>query len=69
MLRFILKTVTRDQGDVRTETSTVDVSSCPELERELMHGGYGGGPNGDDFSYTQVLGVEVRAESKKEPEK
>lgn len=57
MIRFILETTTRDQGHVYVSLSTVD-AECPELEGQLRRGGYGSGPNGDDFEYWKVIGAE-----------
>lgn len=68
MLRFILRRTTRDQGDVSTGLYTVD-ADVPSLERELIRGGYGGGPNGDDFERTAVFGVEVLPASPPVPSK
>jgi hypothetical protein len=58
MLRFILKRYNRDNGHVSQILLTVD-ADVPELQREIQRGGYGSGPNGDDFQYAEVVGVEV----------
>lgn len=57
MVRIIVERITRDQGTVFYGHETVDVES-PELEK-LLNGGYGGGPNGDDFTYVKVIGAEI----------
>lgn len=61
MLRFVLTRYNRDQGHVSRQTLTVD-ADVPELQRAIQNGGYGGGPNGDDFQYAEVTGVEVLPE-------
>jgi hypothetical protein len=58
MLRFVLTRYNRDQGHVSRMTLTVD-ADVPQLEKEITRGGYGSGPNGDDFEYAEVTGVEV----------
>lgn len=59
MLRFMLEKTTRDQGYVSTGLYTLDLD-VPELEKELRSGGYGAGPNGDDFTHSKLIGIEVR---------
>lgn len=56
MVRIIVERITRDQGTVFSGHETVDVES-PELET-LLNGGFGGGPNGDDFTYVRVIGAQ-----------
>ncbi len=58
MLRFILSKETRNQGYVGKDLCTLDVD-CPQLEKILRSGGYGAGPDGDDFEHTILVGVEV----------
>jgi hypothetical protein len=58
MLRFVLTRYNRDQGHVSRTVLTVD-AEVPILEREITRGGYGSGPNGDDFQYAEVVSVEV----------
>lgn len=58
MLRFVLTRYNRDQGHVSRATLTVD-ADVPELETEIKRGGYGSGPNCDDFLYAEVVGVEI----------
>ena len=59
MIRFIAKRTVRDQGCVSEHLETLD-ANVPELEKFLLRGGFGGGPNGDDFDKTVLIGVEVR---------
>jgi hypothetical protein len=58
MLRFILETVKRDVGHVSKGLWTLD-AECPQLEAALRRSGAGGGPDGEDFIYSQLHGVEV----------
>jgi hypothetical protein len=59
MIRFILKHENRYGGYVSDDLETLDVD-CPELEKVLTRGGYGGGPDGGDFDRTRLIGAEVR---------
>ena len=59
MVRFIIRRVTRDMGHVSNQLSTRDIE-CQELEAILRQGGRGGGPDGDDFEYCELVGAEVR---------
>ncbi len=61
MIRFIVKQVDRDQGHVSSRLLTLEMD-CPKLERLLSGGGSGGGPNGDDWQYYELVGAEVRRE-------
>jgi hypothetical protein len=65
LLRFVIRTVNRDTGHVSKFIGTLD-AACPELEATLKRGGRGGGPDGDDFEYREVIGVEVLAPDKAE---
>lgn len=58
MTRIILRVVTRDQGHVFSSLETLDID-CPTLEAALRRNGFGGGPNGDDFMYTEILGAHL----------
>lgn len=58
-MRFLLETVYRNQGHVRTELKTVE-ADCPELEKALDNRGKGYGVDGDDFHYTKLIGVEAK---------
>jgi hypothetical protein len=55
-ITLILRRVTRDCGHVHSAMETLEVD-CPELERALNSGGRGGGPDGDDFEYTELVGA------------
>lgn len=66
MLRFILKRQLYDGAclnalEVRHYTVDCDV---PALELALCSGGKGGGPDGDAFDISEVIGVEVLRASK-----
>ncbi len=59
MLRFI---ITRETYDgIECHDSALETLDCeaPELEKVLTRGGYGGGPNGDSFDHSKLIGVEV----------
>jgi hypothetical protein len=61
MLRFILKRTRYDgivQNDLFVDTYTVD-AECPELEKALRSGGFGGGPNNDSFERHELIAVEA----------
>lgn len=58
MIRFICRVVNRDQGHVKTDLVTVE-AEVPALEKMLLRGGYGSGPDGDDFEYGELIGAEV----------
>lgn len=58
-VRFIFERTVRDQGDVRKTYVTVD-AECDAVEKVLTRGGWGGGPNGDDFDITKLVGAEVQ---------
>lgn len=64
MLRFVLKKKTYDGIEHRGEYLKTLDADVPELERMLTSGGYGGGPNGDSFEETMLVGVEVLAEAR-----
>jgi hypothetical protein len=57
-IRLIIKNTNRDQGHVRVELETYVIDHAG-LESILRRGGFGGGPNGDDFLYSEVIGAEV----------
>lgn len=59
MLKFVVEITSRDQGYVYSRLVVVE-AECPELEKVVHQGGYGGGPNGDDFLVTRILGAEVK---------
>jgi len=59
MIRFIAKRKIRNIGDVTETLETLDIE-VPALESWLTRGGFGGGPDNDDFDYTLLIGAEVR---------
>lgn len=61
MLRFLIRRQRYDGeclNALKTFYETVDCDA-PELERVLRSGGQGGGPDGDAFDRTELIGVEI----------
>jgi len=68
MLRFIIKRQIYDGAclnALETYWETVD-ANVPELENAL-HGGKGGGPDGDAFNIPQVVGIQQLPDAKVTP--
>lgn len=61
MIRFIVKRMIYDGeclNALKQEHYTVD-ADCPVLEKALRSGGKGGGPDGDAFDRSELIGVEI----------
>jgi hypothetical protein len=66
MLRFIVKRRTYQgmcRDSVFTSFETVDCQ-VPELEAVLLRGGWGGGPDNENFDQSELVNVEVRESGK-----